>query len=89
MNGADEKASRKMKNREKKLWNRFMGTVITLPPIFLQRKTKFSSRYWDFESTTPAAPLIGDDEWEELRYCRYLREPTNRFRRPADIYSTL
>jgi len=77
---SEEKTAQRLKNRDKKLWEKF-GTFapVNMQPVYLQKRTKFASRYWDFDSPIEFTHTVTDKDWEELRYCRYLRQGLPKF----------
>ena len=46
---------------------------------WLQKRSKFTARYWDFDTPIEITQTVTDKDWDELRYCRYLRPGLPRF----------
>lgn len=66
-------------NREKQLWEKLNPRKpIILPPIYKENGTVLMPRIWDIDTRTEAPSTITDAEWEELKYCHYLRPPIKR-----------
>lgn len=66
-------------NREKQLWEKLNPRKpIILPPIYQESGTVLMPRVWDIDTRTEVPSTITDTEWEELKYCHYLRPPVKR-----------
>jgi len=77
---AEERTAQRLKNREKKLWEKFSTfTAVNYQPPHLQKQNKFTARYWDFDTPIEITRPVTDKHWEELRYCRYLRQGLPKF----------
>lgn len=66
-------------NREKKLWDKFNSCQpLILPPIYQNKTIKLEARDWDIDTPTQVPAQVADEEWEELKYCHYLRPPVTK-----------
>lgn len=76
----EERTAQRLKNREKKLWEKFgTFTATNAQPLYQQKRSKFTARYWDFDTPIEITQTVTDKDWDELRYCRYLRQGLPKF----------
>jgi len=77
---AEQRTAQRLKYRDKKLWEKFgTFTPVTNQPLYLQKRNKFTARYWDFDTPVEVTQTVTDKDWDELRYCRYLRPGLPKF----------
>ena len=62
-------------SRSDGLLQRLLQTPISLPPVHMTRGTTLRTRDWDEEVAQQKRATPTYQQWDNLRYCRYLRMP--------------
>ena len=82
---AEKKAALRARDREKKLWEKFTPKPIALPPIHMVEKPKLIPRFWDYDIQPQVIQQVTPEDWEELKFCHYLRNSMPDFKIDSPI----